>query len=175
MDTLVPAGRMGALIALSAAARRASASVDGGALSVVPAGRAVLGEVMEVEAACFESPLSHAQLAAYAARGGAFALRNADGRTVGFLLLKVQEEHLLVTRMGVRPELRGRGAGGFLLRWARVLAAELGLGRTVLHVRDSNAGAIRLYGGLGFQVTARLEGFYTHSRPEAALRMEIAA
>ncbi len=171
MSTVAPAAGVAAFVALTAAARRAAAATEAGGLRVEPVRRAALPELLEIEAASFDSPMPASYFADYVAHACAYGLRAPDGRLTGYFLLKMEEDRLLLTRMGVRPELRGRGAGGLFMRWARALAAELG--RTaVLHVRESNEGAIRLYQSCGYATTARVEGFYREPRPEAALRME---
>ncbi|MDP6776388.1 MAG: GNAT family N-acetyltransferase, partial [Candidatus Latescibacteria bacterium] len=72
----------------------------------------------------------------------------------------------------IRPSLQRRGLGRRLLD--RVLA-DLG-GRSVnlvsLEVRASNAPAIRLYSGAGFQTIAVREGYYSRPKEDALVMLK---
>ncbi|MBO6509418.1 MAG: GNAT family N-acetyltransferase [Roseibium sp.] len=51
-----------------------------------------------------------------------------DTGLIGSLALIRQEDHLLIESIAVDPDHQGGGAGRFLLDFARIRAAELGLG-----------------------------------------------
>ncbi len=70
----------------------------------------------------------------------------------------------------VPPQLRRRGIGGMLLHavlnWGRDLQAD----HIRLEVRESNAGAVRLYERCGFRIEERRAAYYANP-PEDALLM----
>lgn len=90
-------------------------------------------------------------------------LATVEGSPAGYILCEIDQEQNgslsrlegWIPQMGVRPEWRGRGVGGALLRAAlRAFRAE-GLDDAMLDVNINNPGAQRLYDRLGFQTTAR--------------------
>ncbi len=78
-----------------------------------------------------------------------------DGEPVGFALFFhnfstfVGRRGLYLEDLYVRPEYRGRGVGGALLRHLARLALERGCGRFEWAVLDWNEPAIRLYRAIG--------------------------
>ena len=113
-------------------------------------------------------------------RSGAGGLKRAlfvaaEGRDVcGFAVGKVLragrdaegELESVVVHMG----LRRQGVGSSLCRAVMEWAREEGAGKILLEVRAGSAGAVRLYGGLGFVATGRRPGYY-HNPMEDALLM----
>ena len=83
-----------------------------------------------------------------------------DGVRAGFLVAQVGAADWELENVAVGREFRRRGIGreliAALLAYARAGNAE----RSLLEVRASNEGAIRLYKGSGFQILARREGYY---------------
>lgn len=70
----------------------------------------------------------------------------------------VGEAELL--RIAVRPEARGRGAGGRILRGCMEVLAVLGISELHLEVRLSNAAARHLYEREGWQMGGLRKGYY---------------
>ena len=76
-----------------------------------------------------------------------------DGQVVGFLLY--MREHafpdaLYVSSVGVAKNYQGRGIGRAMLRRIQRRLTRLPVAKIVLHVREKNTGAIKLYRDLGF-------------------------
>ncbi len=117
----------------------------------------------------FRWPLDHAQLGRYlAAAEGPGAARRvwraADaGETVGHVELNaIEPTHRSATlsRVMVRPGLRGRGVGTAMVSAALAVAfGELDLHRVDLFVFDGNAPAIACYERLGFRHEGRLRDY----------------
>lgn len=117
----------------------------------------------------FHWPLDQAQLAAYlAAAEGASPSRRVfravdAGEAVGHVELNaIERTHRSATlsRVLVRPGLRGRGTGAAMVR--RVLAIafdEMRLHRVDLFVFDTNAPAIACYEKIGFRHEGRLRDY----------------
>jgi ribosomal-protein-alanine N-acetyltransferase len=64
----------------------------------------------------------------------------------------------------VRPDLRGRGTGGELLRRCEESARAAGAQTLGLHVDAENGAAIGLYRAHGFELQARVERYYPKGR-----------
>jgi ribosomal protein S18 acetylase RimI-like enzyme len=75
----------------------------------------------------------------------------AGGRLAGFLsLLRWPQATGAVDEIAVRPDLRGRGLGEAMMRWALAWFRQEGMRRAWLDVLLGNAPAISLYKKLGF-------------------------
>ena len=99
----------------------------------------------------------------------------AEGREVcGFAVGKVvrmgREAEGELESVVVHQDLRRQGVGSSLCRAVMQWAREEGAGRILLEVRAASAGAVRLYGGLGFVATGRRPGYY-HDPVEDAVLM----
>jgi ribosomal protein S18 acetylase RimI-like enzyme len=60
-----------------------------------------------------------------------------------------------LSKLGVRPDMRGQGHGRALLERFLGAGIDRGLRRFALDVSESNIGAVRLYESVGFHVSAR--------------------
>ena len=69
----------------------------------------------------------------------------------GFLILKAGQDCMEVDSLGIREELRRRGAARAALTLAEAMAREQGLGRMRLTAADSNVPAVRLYESMGYR------------------------
>jgi ribosomal-protein-alanine N-acetyltransferase len=74
------------------------------------------------------------------------------------LMLAVDEAELLDIAIAARHQRQGRGKA--LLEEMLQLAKSAGMRRMVLEVRASNAAAIALYGGAGFERIGLRRGYY---------------
>ena len=126
-------------------------------------------EMMQWAGPIFHWPLDRAQLERYLepaeSPGAQRRIWRAveDGETVGHVELNaIERTHRTTTlsRVMVRPGLRGRGVGTAMVREALAVAfGELGLHRVDLFVFDFNAGAIACYERLGFRHEGRLRDY----------------
>lgn len=93
-------------------------------------------------------------------------------QVVGFGIMRyaAEEGHLLL--FAVDPTCRRQGVGRRLLAWLEACAREAGLRRLALEVRARNRAAQAFYASEGFEVEARVRGYYRRAgRVEDALRM----
>lgn len=101
-------------------------------------------------------------------------VEDLDGTVLGACALQRDEDGgTELTKMGVTPEARGRGAGEFLLRAVLERARELGLlGGLYLLTNTLCGPAIRLYEKVGFQHDAELLARYRkrYERADVAMR-----
>lgn len=77
------------------------------------------------------------------------------------------ESHLL--NIAVRPDARGLGVGGELLRECIVRSARAGADRIHLEVRAGNGPALRVYDREGFSFQGIRRGYYTDTGEDAIL------
>jgi len=92
----------------------------------------------------------------YGPPGGRLYLARADGRPAGCVGLRsIDGRACEMKRLYVRPEFRGRGAGGLLARQVIDDAREIGYTHMLLDTFPFLDSAIRMYRGLGFYEIAQ--------------------
>lgn len=96
--------------------------------------------------------------------------RNVCAFAVGKVVKLGRETEGELESVVVHAALRRQGVGSSLCRAVMDWAREEGAGRILLEVRAGSAGAVQLYGGLGFVATGRRPGYY-HDPAEDALLM----
>jgi ribosomal protein S18 acetylase RimI-like enzyme len=91
-----------------------------------------------------------------------------DGTMAGFAIVLWAKQGSEVTAyietLEVRPDLRGKGTGGELLRRCEESAREAGAEALDLHVDAENEAAIALYRAHGFERQGRVENYYPEGR-----------
>lgn len=88
-------------------------------------------------------------------------------------LMPAEDGYTELTKMGVRPEARGRGVGDFLLRAVLERASTLGLdARLFLLTNSACEAAIHLYERAGFEHDAEIMERFggTYGRADVAMR-----
>ncbi len=125
-------------------------------------------EIAALLADVLQETWSAAQLASEVAlpEGRVWVARR-EGKLAGFLVARRELDELHLLLLGVEPAVRRAGIARRLLE--RCLAAEAGLARVHLEVREGNAGAQAFYRVLGFGVDGRRPGHYLGG--EAAILM----
>lgn len=123
--------------------------------------------VIRIERKSFKSPWEKKGFMNYAGRGDAFVVRTAQNVIVGYVLIKRQGDTILLSKMAIDPEYRGKGFGKFIMIWTRKFATDQNARRLLLHVRPSNSEAIRLYKKAGFEVIGRKVGHYRIGEKDA--------
>ena len=96
----------------------------------------------------------------------------------GFIMYKIMADQCDIITLCVHPEIRRRGTAHHLLNAMEHVLVERGISKVFLEVRESNAGAIRLYEQLGYMRTGHRKNYYRHrySREDALLyRKELAS
>lgn len=132
-----------------------------------------LDEVVAIERTSFVTPWSRAAFRYELTqnRVARATVVRADGHLVGYLCLWEIGHEIHITNLAVHPQWRRRGIArallGAMLDDARARSVEL----VYLEVRPTNAGAVGLYEGFGFQVIGRRKGYYFDTG-EDALVME---
>jgi ribosomal-protein-alanine N-acetyltransferase len=132
-----------------------------------------LDEVLPIERVSFATPWTRAAFSYEIEQNKVArctAMRSA-GRVVGYVCLWEIGHEIHITNLAVHPEWRRRGVGRRLLAFAMAEGIARGVTLAFLEVRPSNAQALKLYEGLGFQVIGRRTGYYFDTG-EDALVME---
>lgn len=95
-----------------------------------------------------------------------------DGSISGIVVGRQVLDEAEILNLAVRAEKRRQGEGRALVSRILQQFAEGQVSRVFLEVRESNAGAIAFYRGLGFQVTGVRRDYYQDPK-EAAAVMEL--
>jgi len=120
-----------------------------------------LDAVLAIERASFVDPWSEGMLRDELGRADRrWHVADADGVVVGFagMMLVGSECHLM--DIAVRPGWRLQGVARALVWSLATEAVTAGATRMTLEVRPSNAEALALYAGCGFDVVGRRVGYY---------------
>jgi [ribosomal protein S18]-alanine N-acetyltransferase len=136
-----------------------------------------LGAVVALEAAVFSDPWSLASFEPELTDPYAwFTVAERDGELVGYLVARFVAQQGEISNVAVQPAARGQGIGSALVAAAVAAAEREGCEAVWLEVRESNAGAQRLYRTLGFEKIGRRRGYYQAPLEDAlVLRREFAA
>lgn len=129
------------------------------------------GAIGALERQCFADPWPEEAVAAYI-NGGNCLMLCAEGEG-GELLGYVGMQHVLdegyIGNVCTAPQHRRRGVARALLRELRARAERLGLAFLTLEARSSNAAAIALYEGAGYERVGTRPGYYQHPAEDAVI------
>ncbi len=131
-----------------------------------------LDRIEEIERESYPTPWSRSMFAGELAKPSSICLGAFDTERdalVGYLIISRYVDAWHVMNVAVALSQRRRGIARLLLeRLFELTAADSRRGYT-LEVRVSNANAIRLYEGLGFQSRGLRRGYYTDNREDALI------
>jgi len=120
-----------------------------------------LKHLVEIENECFSEPWSEAQLAAFLNKQRHLCLGLwADKTLVGFAIFSWLLDEAELLQIALLKGFRGQGGADRLLNEGNVQLQGLGIERTLLEVRESNAAAILVYRRYGFIEDGRRKGYY---------------
>lgn len=124
-------------------------------------------QLYAIEEACFQPPFRFGRGFMRRLVNSADAatwIAEEDGRMDGFAIVEWTGPNAYIQTIEVKPERRGLGIAGELLRRMEGSARAAGAGTIGLHVDAENAGAILLYEGHGYVCQSREENFYARGR-----------
>lgn len=138
---------------------------------IVPMTSAHLDEVAELERICFSVPWSRNMLAEELdnACSALLVALDEEDRVAGYAGLMVIADEGYITNVAVRPEHRRCGIAGQLLDVFESFAQSNHLAFLSLEVRESNYGAIALYGSRGYRGVGRRKNYYEHPKEDAMI------
>jgi ribosomal protein S18 acetylase RimI-like enzyme len=124
-----------------------------------------------LEELCFQPPFRFGRryMRSLVVREDAAAwIAEDEGAMAGFSIVLWEERRgevrSYLETLEVRPDLRGRGTGGELLRRCEDSARAADAESIGLHVDAENGAAITLYLAHGFELQGREEGYYPEGR-----------
>ena len=140
-------------------------------IKIVPMNADHLESLERLERICFSRPWSRKMLAEELENQCAAFLvaEDAAGDVLGYAGLLVAADEGYITNVAVFPEQRRRGIAGQLLQVFLNFAEANHLAFLTLEVRPSNAAAIALYQGFGFQEAGRRKNYYQQPREDAII------
>lgn len=133
------------------------------------------GDDSEVVAAIFREAKEAASWSEDAVRemiampGVSAYVSERDGTASGIVIGRQVLDEAEVLNLAVRQEVRRQGEGGALVRKLLERFTDQHVSRVFLEVRESNAGAIAFYQGLGFQSAGTRKGYYQSPSEDATV------
>lgn len=137
-----------------------------------PGADADIDAVVGLEAESFTNPWSRETLVWELQHSDVtqmYLLRDDQGTVLAFCIGWVILDELHINTLAVAPARRRTGLATTLLERVMAEAAAAGARKATLEVRASNSAALGLYSRLGFLVTARRPGYYTHPEEDALI------
>jgi ribosomal-protein-alanine N-acetyltransferase len=131
-----------------------------------------LSEIEEIERSSYPTPWSRSMFASELSKPSSMCLGAFDadtGKLVGYLVISRYVDAWHVMNVAVRPDRRRQGIASLLMNRLFDLTSGRGRRGYTLEVRVSNAGAIKLYEGLGFRPRGVRRGYYTDNREDALI------
>ena len=141
-------------------------------VQIVPMTADHLEELEKLERICFSRPWSRKMLAEELENQCAAFLVAEDsvsGRVLGYAGLMVVADEGYITNVAVFPEYRRQGIAAQILQVFLQFAAANHLAFLTLEVRPSNAAAIALYQGFGFEEVGRRKNYYDLPKEDALI------
>lgn len=141
-------------------------------VKIVPMTVDHLEELEKLERICFSRPWSRKMLAEELENQCAAFLVAEDsvsGRVLGYAGLMVVADEGYITNVAVFPEYRRQGIAAQILQVFLQFAAANHLAFLTLEVRPSNAAAIALYQGFGFEEVGRRKNYYDLPKEDALI------
>ena len=141
-------------------------------VKIVPMNADHLDEIAALERVCFSRPWSRNMLAEELENQCAAFLVAEDsvsGRVLGYAGLMVVADEGYITNVAVFPEYRRQGIAAQILQVFLQFAAANHLAFLTLEVRPSNAAAIALYQGFGFEEVGRRKNYYDLPKEDALI------
>lgn len=141
-------------------------------VKIVPMTVDHLEELEKLERICFSRPWSRKMLAEELENQCAAFLVAEDsvsGRVLGYAGLMVVADEGYITNVAVFPEYRRQGIAAQILQVFVQFAEANRLAFLTLEVRPSNAAAIALYQGFGFEEVGRRKNYYDLPKEDALI------
>ena len=141
-------------------------------IQIVPMNADHLEELEKLERICFSRPWSRKMLAEELENQCAAFLVAQDSITqqvMGYAGLLVMADEGYITNVAVFPEFRRQGVAAKLIAVFENFARGNKLAFLTLEVRPSNAAAIALYKGFGFEEVGRRKNYYDLPKEDALI------
>lgn len=121
-----------------------------------------IADVAEIEKSCFSSPWTEDGLRSELTNTQAeFFVLEYDGAVAAYMGMHIVLDECYIANIAVSPAYRRRGLGKSLVENALKVSKEKNCSFITLEVRVSNAPAIELYAGCGFESVGERKNFYS--------------
>ncbi len=140
-----------------------------GEFCIVPLSDEHLSALAELEVLSFSEPWSRESLAILTGERGFGVVAMLDGRAVAYGGATFVLDEGNITNIATHPDFRGQGIGHAVVQALLRAAKEREITSVFLEVRPSNAPALALYRGEGFEEIGRRKNFYRHPTEDAIL------
>ncbi|HYL54001.1 MAG TPA: ribosomal protein S18-alanine N-acetyltransferase [Gemmatimonadales bacterium] len=140
-----------------------------GRYAIRPARAADVDDVSAIERAVFSDPWSAHDFGECMASDVLFLVAEEHGTVVGYVVAHAAADEGEILNLGVASAHRRRGLGRALIQGVVALLGKRGVRLVYLEVRESNAGARRLYQSLGFGEVARRARYYRRPVEDAVV------
>ena len=139
-------------------------------MEIIPMNEAHVPQVAELERLCFRDPWSENSVASEVTNPlSCWLVAQEDGTVLGYIGSQTVLDESDMMNVGVHPDHRRRGIARALVNaLVEALAARESRCLT-LEVRESNEGAIALYGSLGFQQVGLRKNYYRNPKENALI------
>lgn len=131
--------------------------------------RADVDDVAAIERVVFSDPWPRRDFAECVASGIPFLVAEVDGLVGGYVVAHHAADEGEILNLGVAGAHRRCGLGRSLVQQVLTVLATRGVRVVYLEVRESNAGARRLYEALGFSEVARRARYYRRPVEDAVV------
>ena len=141
-------------------------------IQIVPMNADHLEELEKLERICFSRPWSRKMLAEELENQCAaflVAQNSITQQVMGYAGLLVMADEGYITNVAVFPEFRRQGVAAKLIAVFENFARGNKLAFLTLEVRPSNAAAIALYKGFGFEEVGRRKNYYDLPKEDALI------
>lgn len=128
--------------------------------SIRPMGSADIAEVFAIERAAYPFPWSAGIFRDCLRVGYLCRVLSVGGRIAGYGVMSMGAGEMHVLNLCIAEAARGRGFGRRMLEHLLEQGAAAGMTDAFLEVRPSNAAALALYRGLGFEQIGMRRGYY---------------
>lgn len=129
-----------------------------------------LEQVGRMEQDCFSMPWSQKSFEELLDNPNAFyVVAREEGHVVGYCGAYLILDEADINQVAVAQDCRGRGIGRLMLTELLKRLKQAGAGSVTLEVRKSNAPAIALYEGLGFNTEGIRKNFYEKPAEDALI------
>lgn len=133
-----------------------------------------LPEILAIESEAFPTPWTEGMFLDEMRTTHAQCLSiktDVDGVTfiAAYIIFWFVADEVHLHNLAVRKEFRGQGLGYNMMNLMKSIAAQVGINRQTLEVRESNHRAINLYRKCGFVVKGRRPRYYNDTHEDALI------
>ena len=127
-------------------------------------------QIAELEASTFSDAWSATSVQGTLKQKQAFiTVAEVDGKVVGYCIIYYAMDEAEIARIAISDTARRQGIGRALLDYSCEVCKHEHVGKLLLDVRESNAGAIAFYEQYGFRTDGIRKNFYDFPRENAVL------